>query len=110
MLFLNQWFIFIDQTNYYNKFPEIGFTPTNTIVHAGPPSEKFIKENESVKNKQQHKANTTTEFSFRQTASLPMTSSTDNNKDKIRTFADLSPSKTAPDLQFIALSYKVFYF
>ncbi|KAF7639231.1 hypothetical protein Mgra_00001192 [Meloidogyne graminicola] len=63
---------------------EIGFTPTNTIVHAGPPSEKFIKENESVKNKQQHKANTTTE-----------------------TFADLSPSKTAPDLQFIALSYKV---
>ena len=96
---------------------EIGFAPTNTITHL---EHQDLKQNSSLSTiecvvrdescvtyrQQQQFADIETVMNNRQTASFAMASST-NNKGTPRTFADLSPSKTAPDLQFIALSYKV---
>lgn len=68
-----------------------------------------IKQNLQAENKLQKCEDTKKQqLSNRQTTSLALTSSANNAKKEMpRTFADLSPSKTAPDLQFIALSYKV---
>uniref|UniRef100_A0A915MGH7 Acetylcholinesterase n=1 Tax=Meloidogyne javanica TaxID=6303 RepID=A0A915MGH7_MELJA len=84
---------------------EIGFTPNNT----NQMKQHDIKQNLQAENKLQKCDDTKKhQLSNRQTTSLALTSSANNAKKEMpRTFADLSPSKTAPDLQFIALSYKV---
>lgn len=90
---------------------EIGFAPTNTkqMMECSPKHSSQAITRPVVKGEMERQYSTTTEtaFSNRRTASLAFTSSTNNKKEIPRTFADLSPSKTAPDLQFIALSYKV---
>uniref|UniRef100_A0A914L5H6 RUN domain-containing protein n=1 Tax=Meloidogyne incognita TaxID=6306 RepID=A0A914L5H6_MELIC len=84
---------------------EIGFTPNS----ANQMKQHDIKQNPQTANKLLKDEDTKKQqLSNRQTTSLALTSSANNAKKEMpRTFADLSPSKTAPDLQFIALSYKV---
>jgi len=86
-------------------FQEIGFTPNS----ANQMKQHDIKQNPQTANKLLKDEDTKKQqLSNRQTTSLALTSSANNAKKEMpRTFADLSPSKTAPDLQFIALSYKV---
>jgi hypothetical protein len=97
---------------------EIGFDPSYDIEQFGQQdlkqtsalsANRYIIKNDKCVRNIQGKGSTTIETNVlndRQSASLAIASST-NNISTSRTFADLSPSKTAPDLQFIALSYKV---